>query len=244
MFRCRGLFLLVTFASPLALAGAPDGWTTFAPHDEIAPAFSYDPVGGPRKDGSFVIESGAQEGEQGRWTKTFVVDGGKYYRFSVLRKMTGVESARRYGVARVLWQDTDGKRVHHAEPTTLSYAGGSTVAAEPEYPMEGVSQAEGWTEVSGVYFGASQSFPCNGRTRVSVGPSGPARMVIDILDGGGGTETAQRALGDRPFCTARREDPLRPTDGVCASHRRSRQATSRSGCSPRSIDLRFRSQVR
>ncbi len=146
----RALMLIVSASYVLAV-DAPPGWTTFAPRDEIKPAFSFDSNGGPKHDGSFVIDSGAQEGFQGRWTKTFLVEGGKHYRFSVLRKMTGVESTRRFGVARILWRDGKGKRVEHAEPTPASYAAGATVTSEPEYPMDGKADADGWTELSGVY---------------------------------------------------------------------------------------------
>ncbi len=150
LITIRVVFL--TLLSTTAIAGdAPRGWTTFSPREEITPKFSFEPTGGPKHDGSFVIESGAQEGQQGRWTKSFPVLGGRYYHFVALRKMTGVESPRRFGVARILWRNGLNKRVDHAEPTTATYAAGATVASEPEYPTDGTTDAESWTEVSGVY---------------------------------------------------------------------------------------------
>ena len=152
MRRINNALLFLGFIISQVVAGeSPEGWTTFSPRDEIKPSFSFDRSGGPKHDGSFLIESGSQEGQQGRWAKTFAVDGGSYYRFSVLRKMTGVEVTRRFGVARIQWRDAEGKRVNHAEPTTASYATGSTVASEPEYPMDGDTDADGWTELSDVY---------------------------------------------------------------------------------------------
>lgn len=142
---------VLTSAFNVFADNAPDGWKTFSPREEIKPAFAYDSTGGPDRNGSFIIESGAQEGQQGRWTKVYAVEGSKHYRFSVQRRMSGVQEERRFGVARILWQDTDGERVHHAEPTTATYAAGSTVASEPEYPTDGARDANGWTELSGIY---------------------------------------------------------------------------------------------
>jgi predicted amidohydrolase len=137
---------LVALASDL-----PEGWTTSTPRDEIAPTFAFDPQGGPKGDGSLVIQSGDRLGNQGQWTKTVSVEGGKYYRFTAKRRMVGVELARRHGVVRILWSDRNGKKVHHAEPSFVSYANGNTVLAEPEYPLDGSTDKEGWTELSGVY---------------------------------------------------------------------------------------------
>ncbi|MEQ1860950.1 MAG: carbon-nitrogen hydrolase family protein [Chthoniobacteraceae bacterium] len=132
-------------------ADAPDGWTTGAPRDEIKPAFAFNPKGGPNGKGSFVIESGPREGQMGKWVKTFAVTGGQHYRFSVLRKFTGTDSARRSGVARVLWTDAKGKAVTHDEPSYASYSPGQKPRAEPEYPTDGPTDAQGWTTLSDVY---------------------------------------------------------------------------------------------
>lgn len=129
----------------------PGGWTTASPREEIQPAFHFDPVGGPKHDGSFVIDSDAREGLVGRWTKTFPVTGGQHYRFSVLRKLEGGAEPRRTGVARILWRDAKGGMVYHDETSTSSYDPGSKLRSEPEYPMDGATDAQGWTEVSGSY---------------------------------------------------------------------------------------------
>ena len=145
------LLLVVAFTSSVDADDLTMGWTTYSPRDEIKPAFSFDPNGGPKQDGSFIIESGASDGQQGGWTKSFAVEGGKHYSFSVLRKMAGVENERRFGVARIQWRNKDGSHVHHAEPTSAPYAAGATVASEPEYPIDGEKKASGWTELTGVY---------------------------------------------------------------------------------------------
>ena len=145
------LLLVVACASSVYAGDTTDGWTTYSPRDEIKPEFSFDPNGGPKQDGSFIIESGANEGQQGGWTKTFAVESGKHYRFSALRKMAGVENERRFGVVRIHWRDKVGRHVHHAEPSNASYAPGATVASEPEYPIDGEKDASGWTELTGVY---------------------------------------------------------------------------------------------
>lgn len=145
------LFLVIACSISGFAKDAPLGWTTFSPREEIKPAFSYDPKGGPKHDGSFIIQSGANEGQQGAWTKKVDVEGGKHYRFSASRKMSGVEKERRFAVARILWRDIDGKHVHHAEPSNASYAPGKTVLSEPDYPIDGEKDDSGWTELSSVY---------------------------------------------------------------------------------------------
>jgi predicted amidohydrolase len=129
----------------------PEGWTTFTPRDEIKPAFSFDTGGGPEGRGSFVIESDAREGLMGKWTKTFPVHGGAFYRFAVQRKFSATDSPRRAGVARVLWCDVKGKPVLHDEPSNASYNPGERPRAEPEYPEDGATDARGWTTLSGIY---------------------------------------------------------------------------------------------
>src|SRR5262249_22159668 len=61
-------------------AGAPDGWATAAPREEVRPAFAYEPAGGPGGKGAFVIRHDRRDGLDGCWTKTFPVAGGKHYR--------------------------------------------------------------------------------------------------------------------------------------------------------------------
>ena len=76
-----------TLTAPSALNQAPAGWETAAPRDEIRPAFSFDPTGGPKKDGAFVITHDDREGLHGWFQKSFPVAGGKHYRFHAVRKV-------------------------------------------------------------------------------------------------------------------------------------------------------------
>src|SRR5262249_20677989 len=89
-----------------APADSPAGSTTAAPRDELRPAFSYDPVGGPKKDGALVITADGREGLHGWFQKTFPVSGGRHYRFQAVRKVHDVAVPRRSAVARILWQDS------------------------------------------------------------------------------------------------------------------------------------------
>ena len=66
---------LLTFSR--AESQLPEGWQTVAPRDEIRPAFSFEPQGGPRGGGSFVVAHDQREGLDGWFQKTFVVAGGE-----------------------------------------------------------------------------------------------------------------------------------------------------------------------
>ncbi len=130
--------------------GAPEGWRTAAPREEIRPEFKYDPHGGPKGAGSFEILSDAREGLDGYWVKTFAVEGGRYYRFSVLRKLTNVALPRRSAVVRLLWRSANGRAVPTDEPTVTDVLPGYPRMAEAEFPSEAGS-SDGWTDVSGLY---------------------------------------------------------------------------------------------
>src|SRR3954469_20528584 len=127
----------------LAGATAPEGWSARSPRDEIRPAFSYRPDGGPDHRGSFVIEAGGKEGAFGHWEKTFPVRGGKSYEFSARRKVENVAAPRRAAVARVLWRDDQGRPVQHDAPSFASYKAGERPRAEPEYPVDRGTDPQG-----------------------------------------------------------------------------------------------------
>ena len=154
--------LLFCGCTILALAGtndlsaeetlaAPDGWKTVSPREEIRPTFAWLPKGGPDHQGSFVIEADQREGLYGWWEKTFPVTGGESYRFSTQRLVSGIEVPRRAAVVRILWRDKQGRAVKHKLPSWASHRPGERPRAEPEFPVDKSSDAEGWREVSGVY---------------------------------------------------------------------------------------------
>lgn len=152
----RAAVLLLAAAASAAVAADrldlfPTGWAPAAPRDEIRPQFRYDPAGGPKKDGAFVITHDARDGLHGWVQKTFPVDGGKHYRFHAVRKATGVAVPRRSVVARVLWRDDAGRGVPMSEPAAKGYLVGFTGRAEAEHPTDKPERADGWTEVSDTY---------------------------------------------------------------------------------------------
>ena len=150
-------FLLLTLVGGVFAIEAPAGWTTASPREEIAPAFGYNPKGGPKHDGGWVIESDAREGLMGRWTKSFPVKGGEHYHFKALRKLTGEGTPRRTAVARVLWRTEKGGSVQHDEPSRAPYNAAPKTPSEPEYPVDGPANADGWAEVSGTYLAPPQA---------------------------------------------------------------------------------------
>jgi len=138
-------------------SGAPDGWTTAAPRDEIRPQFAFDPKGGPGGAGCFVIRADEREGLDGCWRKTFPIQGGKYYCFETSCKASGVAVPRRSVVPMVHWQDDRGRQVPLDEPTVASYLRGATGMAETEFPAPKGTNEDGWTRFSDTYHAPSKA---------------------------------------------------------------------------------------
>jgi predicted amidohydrolase len=143
--------ILTLFALACAAAPPPGGWQTAAPRDEISPAFSFEPNGGPNHDGSFVITHDSREGLDGWFQKWFAVNGGEFYRFQAVRKTRGVSVPRRSAVVRVLWSDAAGGMISADVPEDQIKELRHVPSAEPEYPVDGATDARGWTTLSGVY---------------------------------------------------------------------------------------------
>lgn len=129
----------------------PDGWTATSPRDEIRPEFSFEPHGGPKKSGSFVIRHDAREGLDGWMQKSFAVTGSEFVRFQAARKLTDVAVPRQSALVRVLWQNDAGKMVSADVPDEQAKELGHVPTAEPEHPVDGTTDVNGWTKVSGVY---------------------------------------------------------------------------------------------
>jgi len=129
----------------------PNGWRTVAPRDEIRPAFSFDPEGGPKHAGSLVITHDHRDGLDGWFQKSFAVSGGEFYRFHAVRKTSNVGLPRRSALVRVLWQDEAGRMVSADVPDRQIKELGHVPSAEPEYPADGATDSQGWTAVLGVY---------------------------------------------------------------------------------------------
>jgi predicted amidohydrolase len=129
----------------------PPGWSAKAPRDEIRPAFSFDPKGGPKKAGSFVIRHDERDGLDGWMQKSFPVKGGEFVRFQAARKLINVSVPRRSALVRVLWQNERGGMVSADVPKQQVEETGNVPTAEPEHPTDGATDSHGWTTVGGVY---------------------------------------------------------------------------------------------
>ena len=129
----------------------PLHWTAESPREEIRPDFAFDPHGGPQKKGAFVISHDHREGLDGWMQRSFDVRGGEFVRFQTLRKLTGVQLPRRSALVRVLWKAEDGRMVSADVPEEQIRSLGHVPTAEPEHPVDGPTNAEGWTLVSGIY---------------------------------------------------------------------------------------------
>ena len=144
---------VLTFAALLLTLSplAAETWQPSAQRPEIRPAFSVD------AKGMLVIETSDSIADQGHWRKAVPITGGKYYRFHALRKMTRVASPRRSAIARVVWQDSNGKPVLADVPAGHEKEVGSVPLAEPEHPLDGDTDTNGWTEVSATYRAPSKA---------------------------------------------------------------------------------------
>ena len=135
----------------------PAGWSMESPRDEIRPEFSFDPRGGPKHAGSFVIRHDERDGLDGWFQKSFHIVGGEFYQFQTLRKLTNVAVPRRSALVRILWQNEAGNMVSADMPPQQVDDIGHVPTAEPAHPTDGPTDAAGWTTVSGVYRAPSEA---------------------------------------------------------------------------------------
>lgn len=134
----------------------PEGWTTAAPREELRPTFSYHARGGRDAKGGFVIQA-ERDGLDGWWTTSMPVEGGRHYRFHAARKVAGVVLPRQTALVRIVWQDDNAKAVPSEAATTRNYLKGWKLVAEPEFPTDKQTDADGWTEVGDVYRAPSKA---------------------------------------------------------------------------------------
>lgn len=132
-------------------ASEPDGWSGMSPRDEIRPQFSHG------KGGTLVITHDGREGLDGWYQKTFPIQGGVFYRFSVRRRIEGIENPRQSCLVRIVWQDDLGRIVLMDAPTPRMNPKLPFPSAEPEYPVDGPTDPQGWTTVGGVYRSPSRA---------------------------------------------------------------------------------------
>ena len=129
----------------------PPGWSTAAPRDELRPVFSFEPKGGPNGAGTLTVTHDQRDGLDGWFQKSFVVSGGEFYRFQVLRKISKVALPRRSCLVRISWQDEAGNMVSDDAPPEHADPKLPVPSAEPEYPTDGATDAQGWGTVGGIY---------------------------------------------------------------------------------------------
>ncbi|HEY3963233.1 MAG TPA: carbon-nitrogen hydrolase family protein [Planctomycetaceae bacterium] len=150
---CGSMGLLTSSPAFVAAGepGAPEGWTTSAPRDELRPKFSYEAQGGRDARGAFVIAADGRAGLDGWWTKTVPVKGGQHYLFHAARRVERVTLPRQTALVRVVWQDDNGRAVSLDAPAVKGYLKGWTPMAEPEFPTDKQTDRSGWTDVSDTY---------------------------------------------------------------------------------------------
>ncbi len=149
--------LLLISTAAYAADSFPDGWEPAAQRDEIRPQFSSETAGGPSGRTALIITAADSIGQQGCFRKSFPIEGGTTYHFRALRRTDRVQTPRRSAIARVVWQDDAGKSVRADVPESHQGEKGAIPIAEPEYPLDGTTDANGWTEVAGTYRAPSKA---------------------------------------------------------------------------------------
>ncbi|MDQ3622952.1 MAG: carbon-nitrogen hydrolase family protein, partial [Verrucomicrobiota bacterium] len=201
--------LLLTSIATLAVAAfsrastslIDEAWQNAAPREEIRPHFAFDPNGGRGAPASLLIEADAREGLAGHWFKTVPVKGGEHYRFSAWRNAEGIEEVRRSVVARIVWQDREGKPVPSDGPGVPNVLKGWTPRAEPEYPADCPPDSQGWAEVSGVYRAPSAAAQARLELHLQWAPRGKVRwsdVVFEPTARPGGRKVRLAAIHFRP----------------------------------------------
>jgi predicted amidohydrolase len=153
LVRCLLVLIVVAGLSPSAdSVPVPSDWQQAAQREEIRPAFSFD-----QKAGALVITTDDSVGQQGWFEKSFPVTGGKFYHFHALRKTSDVAVPRRSCPVRIVWKDAQGKEVRADPPPGREKEAGYLPIAEPEHPLDGPTDKQGWTPVDGVYRAPSKA---------------------------------------------------------------------------------------
>jgi len=128
---------------------ASEGWQSAAPRDELRPTFRTSGEASA-SDLRLRIEHDDRKGLDGWWWKPFPVTGGQLVKFSCWRRTENVELPRRSVVARVVWQNDEGKGVKEDRPLAENFLAGFPSQAEPEFPSDG-REVDGWTELTGTF---------------------------------------------------------------------------------------------
>jgi len=194
------------------IKGAPEGWATWAPREEIAPRFyvNHDSkVGTP----SLGIQSNS-ELAVGAWRRKIEgIEGGKTYRFTVNFKATGVSDPRRQLSARVTWLDDRGQAARPPD-----YAIDTCVRAKPNR-MEHVCEAPdnaraalvdlqlAWTPPGGSVVWSEPKLVAQTAT--------PHRIVRAVAINHRPRDTASAAASVEEFCRVASGCAARKPDLIC-----------------------------
>ncbi|HYN04441.1 MAG TPA: carbon-nitrogen hydrolase family protein [Vicinamibacteria bacterium] len=123
---------LLCAGSVFGEVAATDGWRPYAAREEIAPR------SWTERDAQGVLLLGlagrGDDGVDGRWAREVPVVPGKTYGFGAAYRARDVASPSRSVLARLVWLDAAGETMRPME-----------------YPLVGLSGADGWTPVAGVY---------------------------------------------------------------------------------------------
>ncbi|MFM8893069.1 MAG: carbon-nitrogen hydrolase family protein, partial [Planctomycetia bacterium] len=151
-------------AEPAAHAAATEheqttasGWSMRSPRDEIRPRFRVEGGRGHPYDEYLVIEHDDRPGLDGWFERSFPVEGGGWYRFHVARRIERVDVPRQSCLVRIRWEDAAGKLVPLDERPPHADPGQPMPTAEPEYPADGATDPDGWTDVAGTYRAPSRA---------------------------------------------------------------------------------------
>jgi predicted amidohydrolase len=96
----------------------------------------------------------------------------------VLRQTANVDSPRRSTPARVVWQDDKGKLVPADVPADREQAGRPVPSAEPEHPLDGETDAEGWTKLTARYRAPVKATRATVELHLQWAPKAQARWTV------------------------------------------------------------------
>lgn len=129
-----------------------DGWTTSAPREEVKPQFSVTRSGGIDRKGALVIKADDRPGQMGWWSKTVEVNGGRFYKFQAFYRSSNVSLPRRSVNVRINWLNEADKPAIRDLPVVGPYfPAGRPDHSTGEFPTDLKTDAEGWTEIAGIY---------------------------------------------------------------------------------------------
>ncbi len=83
--------------------------------------------------------------------KSFEVTGGQFVRFQAVRKVTHVPNPRQSALVRIIWRNESGKVLPADVSEQQAKELGHVPTAEPEHPVDGPTDSQGWTTVQGIY---------------------------------------------------------------------------------------------